>query len=478
MRLLTAIGVSLLAAMSGCSGGSAASTTGPSTAVQPRARAGIHEIRHVIIVMQENRSFDSYFGTYPHADGLPRSRRGRFRVCVPDAARGSCVRPYHDLTDGDTGGPHHVDAARAVINGGKMNGFVNQAIINAHAYYCTHHPDFPECSFNPEHPDVMGYHTAREIPNYWAYAKNYVLQDRMFQPNLGWSLPAHLFAVSAWSAICTSAFDPMSCTSSLGEIPRPPDSSKDGPRYPWTDLTYLLHKHGISWRYYVAPGRDPDCANGNIACNLPEQSPHTPSIWNPLPRFTDVAQDDQRRNIQPAERYFAAARHGDLPAVSWIVPSQRSSEHPPALISVGEEWVTKIVDAAMRSSDWPSTAIFVVWDDWGGFYDHVVPPRVDGNGYGLRVPGLVISPYARRGMVDHQVLSFDAYLKFIEDDFLGGQRLDPRTDGRPDSRPSVRENARGLGDLRADFDFTQQPTPPLILAPCPSHYVFHTHCAR
>ena len=113
---------------------------------------------------------------------------------------------------------------------------------------------------------------------------------------------------------------------------------------------------------------------------------------------------------------------------------------------------------------------FLAWDDWGGFYDHVVPPKVDANGYGLRVPGLVISPYARRGYIDHQVLSFDAYAKFIEDDFLGGQRLDPRTDGRPDRRPDVRENAAVVGNLPRDFDFHQSPRAPLFLPqrPIPS----------
>jgi phospholipase C len=117
----------------------------------------------------------------------------------------------------------------------------------------------------------------------------------------------------------------------------------------------------------------------------------------------------------------------------------------------------------MRGPDWNSTAIFLAWDDWGGFYDHVVPPKVDANGYGLRVPGLVISPYARKGYIDHQTLSFDAYNKFIEDDFLGGQRLDPNTDGRPDPRPTVRENVPILGDLAADFDFNQKPRPPRLL---------------
>ena len=109
-------------------------------------------------------------------------------------------------------------------------------------------------------------------------------------------------------------------------------------------------------------------------------------------------------------------------------------------MSRGQAYVTGLINAIMRGPDWKSTAIFLSWDDWGGFYDHVVPPRVDENGYGLRVPGIVISPYARRGFIDHQTLSHDAYVKFIEDDFLGGERIDPTTDGRPDRRPTVREN--------------------------------------
>jgi phospholipase C len=117
----------------------------------------------------------------------------------------------------------------------------------------------------------------------------------------------------------------------------------------------------------------------------------------------------------------------------------------------------------MKGPNWKDSAIFLAWDDWGGFYDHVVPPKVDENGYGLRVPGLVISPYAKSGFIDKQTLSFDAYLKFIEDDFLDGMRLDPKTDGRPDPRPTVRETAPQLGDLVNDFDFDRQSLPPLVL---------------
>jgi phospholipase C len=198
-------------------------------------------------------------------------------------------------------------------------------------------------------------------------------------------------------------------------------------------------------------------------CAPVPQSSRTPGIWNPLPYFDTVRQDGEAEDVAPLQDFFTAARTGTLPAVSWIAPAQAVSEHPPALVSAGQAYVTSLINAVMRSKDWSSTAIFLSWDDWGGFYDHVRPPRVDAQGYGLRVPGLVISPYARRGFVDHQVLSHDAYLKFIEDDFLGGARIDPKTDGRPDPRPDVRENAAVLGDLTQDFDFTQKPRPPLIL---------------
>jgi phospholipase C len=259
----------------------------------------------------------------------------------------------------------------------------------------------------------------------------------------------------------------MSCKTEVAGRVGTPSSNK--PDFPWTDLTYLLHRYGVSWRYYVSQGNQPDCANSEMFCKKARQRANTPNIWNPLPRFDTVHEDDQLGNIVPLDGFFRDAKAGNLPAVSWIVPSQTNSEHPPGLVSAGQSYVTSLVNAIMRSPDWRSTAIFLAWDDWGGFYDHVEPPVVNAQGYGLRVPGLVISPYARRGFVDHQTLSFDAYLKFIEDDFLGGRRIDPRTDGRPDSRPFVPEDAHILGDLAKDFDFDQKPRPPLILRLHPSY---------
>jgi phospholipase C len=197
------------------------------------------------------------------------------------------------------------------------------------------------------------------------------------------------------------------------------------------------------------------------------QTAATPGIWNPLPSFDTVQKDGERSNVTDVSSFYASVARGTLPAVSWIAPSWATSEHPNASVRSGQAYVTGLVNAVMASPEWSSTAIFVSWDDWGGFYDHVPPPTVDAAGYGLRVPGLVISPYARQGLIDHQVLSHDAYLRFIEDDFLGGERLDPRRDGRPDPRPGVRENAPILGDLAADFDFSRPPRPPLLLDPLP-----------
>ncbi len=435
---------------------------------------GIFKIKHVVIIMQENRSFDQYFGTFPGADGIPGLAGSPGTVpCVTDPDNGGCVQPFHDTSDKNYGGPHGAANATADMDcanptgrtGCKMDGFVGQAEKGSNC--TTNDPSCSPCTASSKTQciDAMGYHDASEVPNYWAYAENFVLQDQMYEPNASWSLPEHLYQVSEWSAFCTDPNNPFSCTNAL-QNPNPSDGLA---HYAWTDVTYLLHENGVSWGYYVFQGTEPDCEDdAAMTCAPVQQGPKTPGIWNPLPSFTDVAQDGQLGNIQTLSNFFAAARDGTLPAVSWIDPNGKVSEHPTALVSAGQTYVTGLVNAIMESPDWDSTAIFLSWDDWGGFYDHVVPPVADENGYGLRVPGIVISPYANAGMIDSQTLSHDAYNKFIEDDFLDGQRLDPATDGRPDPRPDVREDNPLLGDLTADFDFTQPPRPPLILPVCPA----------
>ncbi len=224
----------------------------------------------------------------------------------------------------------------------------------------------------------------------------------MFESSTGWSLPSHLFGVSGWSAKCTIIDDPRSCKAT-NEPAHPPDYHPftpgaprgSTPNYAWTDLTFLLHANKVSWNYFVTPGTEPDCADDeSVSCKQPGQQPGTPGIWNPLPFFTTVKDDGQLGNIQPTQSFLDKAKSGKLPAVSWVVPDQVHSEHPPANIQDGQEFVTGLVNAVMKGPDWSSTAIFLAWDDWGGFYDHVQPPTVDGAGYGLRVPGLLISPYA------------------------------------------------------------------------------------
>jgi phospholipase C len=428
---------------------------------------GIHKIKHVIVIMQENRSFDSYFGTFPGADGFP-TKNGVITVCEPNPA-GGCTKPYHDILDVNGGGPHSEDNAAADVDGGKMDGFIAQR--DAADPTCSNPVD-PACQGEGT-PDVMGYHTAAEIPNYWTYAKDFSLDDHMFESVSSWSLPDHEYMMAAWSARCANS-SPMSCVNdpagsySVQDIENAVRSElttgKTDIDLAQTDVTWLLYRHHVSWGYYVQDGWQPDCTNDAAeTCAPVPQHWYTPGIWNPLPLFTDVQADKQLKNIQPLGNFLTQAKDGTLPSVSWIVPSSDDSEHPPAGVHMGQAYVTALINSVMEGPDWDSTAIFLSWDDWGGFYDSVVPPTVDADGYGIRVPSIVISPYAKQGYIDHQILSQDSYLKFIEDDFIGGARLNPATDGRPDPRPDVREDEPILGNLEADFNFSQAPRKPVLL---------------
>jgi phospholipase C len=441
-----------------------ASTT--SSASTPPKLVGFHNIQHLVFIVQENRSFDQYFGTFPGATGIP-MRDGKPTVCIPDPVLGHCVRPYHDPTLVEEGGPHAQPQSVIDVDGGKMDGFVRAIVATPNRCADTRLP--ADCRGGTDlgpagQPDIMGWHDAREIPNYWSYAKHFVLQDHMFASADSWTLPSHLYIVSAWAAHCLGPYRPMSCTSDLVQdnVLTRQRHGEHPAIYAWTPITYLLTKQHVSWAYYVG---DDTCLDPIHKCAGIGKGSVTPPAQNPLPSFTTTHTQDTFRHIRPSSQFFDAVKNGTLPSVSWVMPDGDNSEHPGngQPLTKGQAHVTKVVDAIMRSPLWYRTAIFVTWDDWGGFYDNVPPPRVDQNGYGIRVPGLLISPWARAGTIDHQTLSFDAYLKLIEDLFLGRQRLNPKTDGRPDSRPTVRENLRILGDLRKEFDFAQDPIAPTIL---------------
>jgi len=410
--------------------------------------------------MQENRSFDSYFGTYPGADGIPP------HVCVPDPLRGGCDRPYHDHRNRNSGGPHdHIDALLDEA-GGEMTGFVARAEAGRRLF-CRRHIDSPQCSLTPKKPDVMGWHDWHEIPNYWAYARHFVLQDHMFQPDSSWSLPAHLFMLSGWSAKCAHRGDAKSCVAAVQSPGSPPGEPENAtgaaPDYAWTDLTYLLHRSHVSWRYYVFKGAQPDCEDDAMLCKAVPQDAKTPGIWNPLPWFDTVQHDGQAKDVAPFDRFVRAARRGHLPAVSWVTPSQQVSEHPPGLVSRGQAWVTGVVNAIMSGPDWKSTAIFLTWDDWGGFYDHVAPTtapdaRPDCTLRGLFLACLVISPLARRGHVAHDTYDHTSVLKMIEWRW-GLAPLSPRD-------AAARNLAEVLDFTLHDTSAPRYDVPPFVGTPC------------
>jgi phospholipase C len=470
-RILAAFAVAAVACTASTSTEGSRSFRSSAPGSSPATGGGLRTLQHLIFIVQENRSFDHYFGTFPGADGIPTKPDGTFDVCVPNKYRnGACARPYVSGAVDFVGGPHTHRAAVADVNGGAMNGFIQTLLPVADA--CWTGGDGRGCDGQvgaDGQPDVMATLTAAQIPNYWSYARHFALQDHMFAPVDSWTLPSHLFLMSGWSAYCPDPTDPMACVSDVDVkgLDRRWYYGQD-PIYAWTDITWLLDRAHVSWASYI----------GNHTCwqHPPCQDPEgrqyaTAYNRNVLPGFTSFWDGERASgvtdNVRPVEDYLHAAGDGSLPSVSWVFPTSVTGEHPasPSTTRTGMAYVTRLINAVMQGPSWDSTAIFLTWDDWGGFYDHVVPPRVDGNGYGLRVPGLVISPWVRPGMIQHTSQSFDSYLRLIEDRFLGSQRLDPKTDGRPDARPTVRE--RLANPIQSVFDFHQDPLPPLVLAPWP-----------
>jgi phospholipase C len=382
--------------------------------------------------MQENRSFDHYFGTFPGAEGIPQG------ISFIDPHDGTSVSPYHDTGDVNRGGPHDWDNAQASINNGKMDGFLTQSYTAINPNGAMFNPAVAE-GRNPK--DVMGYHDYHEIPNYWNYATLYVLQDHMFESVASYSLPAHLYMLAAQSGGYVN-----------GAKQTKPST------YNFPEITELLTNGKIDWKYYVTSGNEPDTEDAHVvgSNSQEQQDPDKYTLWNPLPAFPAVQNNPvQRSRLQGTSQFYQDAASGNLPQVSWIIPSGAVSEHPPSSVKIGMTYVTGLINSVMEGPQWSSTAVFLSWDDWGGFYDHVAPPKVDNYGLGIRVPGIVISPYARQNFIDHKTYSFESWLKIVEERF--------------DIHPLTARDTKALDMLDA-FDFTQQPRPPVILAPQGSIY--------
>jgi phospholipase C len=312
-------------------------------------------IDHIIFLVQENHTFDSYFGTYPGAEGLPQGLKVPMK---PGAA--ATVAPFHRTTPLTHDMSHAFQVCRDAMDGGKMDQFIPAE----------------------KSVDTMGYYDGTDIPNHWAYAQHFTLCDHFFSSLAGPSLPNHLYMVAAQSG------------GVVDNLKNPPTGGFNFPT-----MAELLGAHQVGWKYYI--GMDPQAFH----------------LWNPLAGFKSfMSSQELRSHLVSSDQYFRDLRDGTLPAVAWIVPNFDESEHPPADIQVGMWYVTDLVNALMKSPYW-NTALVITWDDYGGFYDHVAPPQVDQYGLGPRVPALIVSPYAHAGFVDHTPYEFCSVLHFIEDQF-------------------------------------------------------------
>jgi len=372
---------------------------------------GVEKIQHIVFLIKENRTFDHYFGTYPGADGTTSGK----------TSTGKTIPLSHapDETPWDIG--HSWRDALIAINNGKMNKF-----------------DLVE------NGDLDGYKLAytqlyeTDIPNYFSYARNFVLADRMFSSMAGPSFPNHLYTVAAEDGGILDNPHPnhynWGCDSDEDQsVPvQKPDGhlTNEPPCVDFQTLADSLQAAHVSWKYYAPPkGKYGYQWSTLDAIKHIRESP----LWT-----EHVVNDDQ---------FVVDALNGKLPAVSWLVTGD-DSEHPPLSTCAGENWSVRQLNAAMKGPDWNSTVVFLTWDDFGGFYDHVPPPAIGNYTLGPRVPLLIISPYARKGFISHSQYEFSSFLKFAEVRF---------------GLPALTDRDSKAGDMLDSFDFNQDPQPALIL---------------
>lgn len=388
----------------------------------PLAKVAAQHIKHIVFFVKENRTFDNYFGTYPGANGATTALD----------SKGETI-PLQHGQDQIPDINHSSSAAIRAYDSGKMDQFDQLSSETT---------SFASRRDNPYANNSLTQMYQSDIPNYWLYAQNFVLGDNMFSSLMGPSFPNHLYTIAAQSG---------------GSIdnPPPPNANENGwgcdvPNQQLTvkssnGTTHLqdacfnfqtladeLDTKGDSWRYYAPPASE------------------SGYIWSAFDAIKHIRYGKDWQYVVPTEQFKHDAASGTLPTVSWIVTPAWASEHPPASVCTGENWTVQMLNTLMRGPDWSSTAVFLTWDDFGGFYDHVAPEQVDSLGLGFRVPLLVISPYAKKGFIDHTPYEFSSMLRFSED-ILGLAPLTKRDEG--------------ANDMFNAFDFTQKPLVPLILRP-------------
>lgn len=299
-----------------------------------------------------------------------------------DAQANTWLKQYDRNGDGQLGPVELAALLRTVAPQGAENEAVTAGQLP------TSHPAEAPAGPTPDWVrNTLSYYDWHEIPNYWDYARHFVLCDAFFSSLAGPSEPNHLYTVAAQSG-------------GLVNNPPPNIAGQDGV-YTFPTMADLLETSHVSWKYYDE-----------------KPNPHKHSLWNPMPGFRQFQQSPElMSHLVGLDQFYQDVKTGNLPEVCWIVPTAQDSEHPPADSTRGMRHVTDLVNAIMQSSAWKDTAIIVTWDDYGGFYDHVPPPPVDQYGYGPRVPTLVISPYARRGSICHTRFDFTSPLKLIEERF-------------------------------------------------------------
>jgi len=370
-------------------------------------------IKHVVFLIMENRSFDNIFGRFPGANG---ATTGMDRGVERPLTRA----PLQRATDI----PHCYNCNVASINGGLMDGFNQTANADRYAY-------------TQFHKD--------QITAYWTWAKQYALSDNFFASATGPSFPNHLYTIAAQSGGAldnpTQPFSSLRDQQEQGfakswgcdiaqpggyvEIVDPEgDLVKVDPCFDFATEGDLLRKKDIPWAYYSATNT---------------QLGYIWSAYSAIGRYRDN-QALWTKYMRPVDDVVRDIKADRLPAVTWITPRFQLSQHPEYNFCYGQNWTIQVIDAIMRSPMWEDTAIFLTWDDFGGFYDHVPPVRLDRFGLGIRVPMLTISPYAKQGYIDSTLGEFSSVLRFIENNW-GLTQLTRRD--------------RIANDMSYNFDFTQ-----------------------